>query len=76
MNRKRWYIGLLNGTGKRQAFQAGSVPTAETHGNEYGAVIGPFRTRRGCFWALNQHNNPHCQCVQDAERLAKMEAVQ
>lgn len=53
-------------------FKHGTMPTTKSHGKEYGAVIGPFRTMRGAkFMALYGHNNPHLQTVSDAERIAK-----
>jgi len=53
-------------------FKSATKPTEATHGHQYLAVIGPFRTKAGAeFMANNGWNNPHCQCVADAERLAK-----
>ena len=47
-------------------------PTQATHGHLYGAVIGPFRTKRGAqFMAKHGRSNPHLQTVDDAERIAK-----
>lgn len=68
----RIYVGLaLDCTGRREVFRAGSVPTRETHGARFGAVVGPFRTARAArFMAEYGRGNPHCLCVADAERLA------
>ena len=65
------YVGCNAGT--REVFHAANVPTFETHGEKYAAVIGPFRTRRGAdFMAQYGAGNPHCQCVAQAEKLARM----
>jgi len=67
----RWYVGYKV-TGGLEAFQALSDPTHATHGNEYAAVIGPFKTKRGAMF-MQDHGfgNPHIQHVHDAERIAK-----
>jgi hypothetical protein len=66
---KRIYVGC-NQT-HRITFRSAENPTTETHGHLYNAVIGPFRTMRGARWmATYGANNPHCQTVADAERLA------
>jgi len=72
--RKRIYLGLaLDCTGTRTVFKAEGEPTQESHGAQYGAVIGPFRTMRGArFMADYGRGNPHCVCVADAERLARL----
>lgn len=55
----------------RVVFRNVLEPTPETH-PQYSAVIGPFRTVRGArFMAQFGANNPHCQTVADAERIAK-----
>lgn len=67
----RWYVGV-KASGARFPFKAETLPTRETHGAQYVAVIGPFRTKRGAtFDAAFGRNNPHIQHVNDAERLAK-----
>lgn len=67
----RIYLGLNATRNTREIFRAASVPTFATH-PDYNAVIGPFRTKRGAlFMARYGRSNPHCQCVADAERLAK-----
>ncbi len=69
-NHARLYVGL--GKGKREVFRAYPEPTRDTHGNQYFAVIGPFRTRKGAeFMARFGENNPHLQQVADAELLSK-----
>jgi len=68
------YVGIINGTGRREVFECTFVPTMETHGTLYAAVIGPFETMRGArFMAEHGAANPHVQCVADAERIAGRE---
>lgn len=67
--RKQWYNGIVEGN-KRIAFQSASTPTAHSHGGQYLACIGPFRTKRAALWAVNQGTNPHFRHVRDAERIA------
>lgn len=71
------YVGIRSdksstGTpGTRVVFRNVLEPTPETH-PQYSAVIGPFPTVRGAeFMARYGANNPHCQTVADAEKLAK-----
>ena len=67
----RWYVGHTN-RGTLTAFTADTEPTEASHGATYGAVIGPFRTRRAAFWAERHGaNNPHFAHVNDAERIAR-----
>ena len=71
--RTKLYVGLtLDCTARRQVFRSATTPTEASHGKLYGAVIGPFRTRRGAdFMAMyGGSNNPHLCCVADAERLS------
>jgi hypothetical protein len=71
MARPHWYVGCNAGM-KRDLFTADQTPTFATHGGQFAAVIGPFRTKRGAlFMAQYGNGNPHCQCVADAERLGK-----
>ena len=67
------YVGLkLDGSATREVFRADATPTEQSHGAQYGAVIGPFRTVRGArFMAEYGRGNPHCYTVQDAEQLAR-----
>jgi hypothetical protein len=72
MPRSAPYVGLSGG--KREVFHSPTVPTDETHGDRFAAVIGPFRTVRGATWMAHPVRgafNPHCRDVSDAERLAK-----
>lgn len=73
--RTRMYIG--HASGRLIAFDSVTPPTQSSHGHLYGAVIGPFRTRRAQLWA-EKHGaqNPHFRCVNDAERIAHSDARQ
>ena len=42
---------------------------------QYGAVVGPFRTKRAAYVASSTYPNPHIQTVADAERVAKSQRV-
>lgn len=64
------YVGLRNGL--REIFRNGTEPTAESHGDKYAAVIGPFRTLTGALAMVHfGAGNPHIQCVADAERIGR-----
>jgi hypothetical protein len=70
----KFYIGLKNAPHKhdRILFKNEAVPTRESHGHLFFATIGPFRTKRGAIFMRDYgRSNPHCQTVQDAERLGK-----
>ncbi len=54
-----------------EIFACETVPTFESHGNRYGAVVGPFRTKRAAIFMSRTHPNPHCRTVSEAERLVK-----
>ncbi len=74
---KRYYVGTHKGELRRTVFTSTSTPTQATHGAQYAAVIGPFRTKRAAsFMALFGSNNPHLQTVLDAERIARQEQTQ
>ena len=69
---KQYYVGLTGINTKREVFFDFRTPTVAQYGKRYGAVIGPFRTKRGAvFMAEYGANNPHCYTVDDAERIAK-----
>lgn len=78
MTRKRFYVGYKHqlsapGPGRFIAlFSLATPPTAETHGAEYTCVTGPFRTKAGAMYMLD---NPLCETVAEAERKAKEIAV-
>jgi hypothetical protein len=70
------YVGIRCDNSKREIFRASAGPTRELYGSLYCYVIGPFRTKRGATFMRDYGlNNPHCQTVSQAERLAKMEAT-
>jgi len=68
---KKNYVGHLP-DGRLERFLSDVTPTLASHGHLYGAVIGPFRTARAARWAEKYgRDNPHFQCVRDAERLCR-----
>jgi hypothetical protein len=68
---KRYYVGLRPNA-SRAVFSMAVVEPTQEMCPQYNAVIGPFRTKRGAeFMRDNGAGNPHCQTVQDAERIAK-----
>lgn len=64
---KRWYVG--HGKDKQEAFQYEGEPTETTH-PQYGAVTGPFKTRRGAEYAAG-YRGPIYQHVNEFEEAAK-----
>jgi hypothetical protein len=65
------YVGIKEGW-KQEMFRAPEIPTHETHGDKYLAVVGPFRTKAGAQFMIDYgRNNPHCRTVAEAEKLAK-----
>ena len=69
--RNKVYVGVRHDA-PYAVFRSKEIPTYETHGAWYGAVIGPFRTRRAAeFMARYGRGNPHLRCVSDAERLTR-----
>jgi len=65
------WVGCRVNIGTREVFRSVNTPTEESH-PMFGAVFGPFRTRKGADFMASDaaRNNPHCQCVADAERIA------
>lgn len=71
MRRAKIYLGLRE-NGAREIIRERFEPTRESHGAEFMACVGPFRTVRGArFMRDHGRANVHCQNVADAERLAK-----
>jgi hypothetical protein len=72
--RWRWYVGLTHDH-TYKAFQWFNTPTERGFGHLYGAIIGPFKTKRAAKW-VERHglHNPHFQTVADAERLAWLDS--
>ena len=65
------WLGLAGFGTRRTVFYSKQEPTTESHGHLYDAVIGPFKTCNGALFMRNHgRNNPHCQTVEDAERLS------
>jgi hypothetical protein len=53
-------------------FRSANIPTQESHGQRFTAVIGPFQSKVGAsFFARYGRNNPHIRTADDAERLAR-----
>jgi hypothetical protein len=69
--RAKFYVGLPYGQGKLEVFKSVVTPT-KANTPHFMAVIGPFRTKRGANYMAENRHNPCCQCVSDAERLAKL----
>jgi hypothetical protein len=69
------YLGLSDFAVKREVFRSRTEPTSASHGKRFAAVVGPFRTMRGAEFMRDYGSmNPHCLCVADAERLAKVQS--
>lgn len=67
----KFYVGIQDGL-KRKVFRSIGTPVWETHGTEFLAVIGPFRTKAGAeFMRDFGQGNPHCCNVRQAEYLAR-----
>jgi hypothetical protein len=67
----KYYVGIRPNASRAVFSMAVVEPTKEMC-PQYSAVIGPFRTKRGAkFMAEHGANNPHCQTVREAERIAK-----
>ncbi|MBI5963664.1 MAG: hypothetical protein HY863_09340 [Chloroflexi bacterium] len=57
-------------------FRSPTIPTKESHGHLYTAVIGPFKSKVGAsYFARYGRNNPHIRTADDAERLARAEPM-
>jgi hypothetical protein len=63
--RQRYYIGYKDTL--QELFTSTYKPTEQSHGHLYAAVVGPFRTKRGAQYMLN---NPYVETVAHAERAA------
>lgn len=71
--RARWYVGHVAGKLRGVAFKSKTEPTQETHGHIYGAVTGPFRTKRAAVWGCQY--GAHWSTIAEAERSAKADAI-
>ncbi len=57
-------------------FRSPTIPTKESHGHLYTAVIGPFKSKVGAsYFARYGRNNPHIRTADDAERLARADLL-
>ena len=66
-----YYLGR-RAQGDLILFHAAQIPTKETHGLRFTAVIGPFKSRVGAsYYARYGKDNPHIRTADDAERLAR-----
>ena len=53
-------------------FHSTAIPTKQSHGHLYKAVIGPFASRVGAgYFARYGRTNPQIRTAADAERLAR-----
>ena len=53
-------------------FHSTAIPTKQSHGHLYKAVIGPFASRVGAgYFARYGRTNPQIHTAADAERLAR-----
>lgn len=53
-------------------FHSTAMPTKQTHGHLYKAVIGPFKSKVGAgYFARYGKDNPDIRTAADAERLAR-----
>lgn len=70
-----FYLGR-RGADDLVLFQSSTIPTKESHGHLYTAVIGPFRSRVGAsYFSRYGRNNPHIRSADDAERLARADPL-
>lgn len=70
--RCRYFVGVKP-DGSYHVFKHHEIPTEKDFGLAFNATIGPFKTKYGAlFMAKYGRNNPNCQSVFDAERLATL----
>ena len=71
MIRKHYYVGMNRETKWMETISIYSADTDKER-KYFTYLIGPFYTYRAAeFMRIHGRNNPHCQCVADAERLSK-----
>ena len=57
-------------------FRSPTIPTKESHGHLYTAVIGPFKSKVGAsYFSRYGRNNPHIRTADDVERLARADPL-
>ena len=66
--RTKLYVGCK--AGARKIFRSAHTPTEETHGTQFDAVVGPFRTKAGAALCAGPHGNQ--QTVAEFERSARV----
>jgi len=65
------YLGVISAK-ESVIFRSARTPTEKEFGDKFLYSIGPFRTKRGALFMKEYgKNNPHCQTVDQAEKLAK-----
>ena len=70
---KKYYVGIKPGA-IRELFRSAIHPTDTSHGHLYNAAVGPFVTKAGAEYMRDHgNNNPHCQTVWQAEKLARQQ---
>ena len=70
MKRLQYYIGKVKGAPDYELITTRRRPT-EKNQPKYSYLVGKFRTKRGAMFMLKYgRNNPTCQTVKQAERLA------
>ena len=66
-----FYLGKI-GENDLILFHSTTIPTKQTHGHLYKAVIGPFQSKVGAgYFARYGRDNPQIRTAADAERLAR-----
>jgi hypothetical protein len=70
-----FYLGRRK-QGDLVQFRSSTIPTKESHGHLYTAVIGPFKSKVGAsYFARYGRNNPQIRTADDAERLARADPL-
>ncbi len=77
VKRKLIYLGHpKNNVGNLEIFRPDTKPTRQSHGHLFFNIMGPFRTVRCAkFMRDGGHNDPRVCCIDDAERIAKVQMV-
>ena len=53
-------------------FRSSNIPTKESHGHLFTAVMGPFKSKVGAhYFARYGQNNPQLHTAEEVERLAR-----
>ena len=69
------YLGKRK-QGDLAQFRSPTIPTKESYGHLYTAVIGPFKSKVGAsYFARYGRNNPHIRTADDAEHLARADPL-